>query len=407
MALLDLVKRAIKGTPLTTTEHDQNLTDIETEVNALIGLVDGEDVDALEQRVGQNESDIGDLNSAVGTNTSDISDNVTAIGLNTTHRGQTDNPHSVTASQVGLGSVANAAQLKSGASDFHTNFSNKSALVDEDEVIIEDSEAGYAKKNSTWANIKAVLLDYFDGIYSTLTHASQHTDGTDDIQSATNAQKGLATDTHITQLESNTSKLSGIEAGADVTDADNVSAAGAVMTETDPVFTSSEAASFEAGDKDKLDGIEAGANNFSLPSQTGNSGKVLGTDGTDPLWQAAAAGSGGFEDRGDPADPDFILSGLTTDGTWHDLDCSSVVPAGAVGIVIRATVNDNATNSYLNFRKNGNSNTAAIITVRTQVADVPADGNAIVPCDSNRIIEYQAANTTFTSIAIVIIGWFL
>ena len=53
-------------------------------------------------------------------------------------------------------------------------------------------------------------------------HASDHTDGTDDIQNATAAQKGLATAVQIT-------KLNGIEALADVTDATNVAAAGAVM----------------------------------------------------------------------------------------------------------------------------------------------------------------------------------
>jgi hypothetical protein len=54
-------------------------------------------------------------------------------------------------------------------------------------------------------------------------HASTHvTGGADAIQSATAAQNGLATSTQIT-------KLDGIEAGADVTDATNVSAAGAVM----------------------------------------------------------------------------------------------------------------------------------------------------------------------------------
>jgi len=54
-------------------------------------------------------------------------------------------------------------------------------------------------------------------------HASTHvTGGADAIQSATSAQNGLATSTQI-------AKLDGIEAGADVTDATNVSAAGAVM----------------------------------------------------------------------------------------------------------------------------------------------------------------------------------
>jgi hypothetical protein len=54
-------------------------------------------------------------------------------------------------------------------------------------------------------------------------HASTHTNGTDDIQNATSAQKGLATAAQIT-------KLDGIEALADVTDAANVAAAGAVMS---------------------------------------------------------------------------------------------------------------------------------------------------------------------------------
>jgi len=57
------------------------------------------------------------------------------------------------------------------------------------------------------------------------THAASHTNGTDDIQNATAAQKGLATAAQIT-------KLDGIEALADVTDAANVTAAGAAMLGT-------------------------------------------------------------------------------------------------------------------------------------------------------------------------------
>jgi len=49
-------------------------------------------------------------------------------------------------------------------------------------------------------------------------HASTHTDGTDDIQDATASQKGLMT-------AAQASKLADIEAGADVTDAQNVGAA--------------------------------------------------------------------------------------------------------------------------------------------------------------------------------------
>lgn len=84
-------------------------------------------------------------------------------------------------------------------------------------------------------------------------HASKHTDGTDDIQDATAAQKGLMTAAYATKLDgietgatkypdtgeqafldADHTKLDGIEAGADITDATNVNAAGATMnTDTD------------------------------------------------------------------------------------------------------------------------------------------------------------------------------
>jgi len=58
-----------------------------------------------------------------------------------------------------------------------------------------------------------------------LLHATDHTDGTDDIQDATAVQKGVATAAQI-------AKLDGIEALADITDPTNVASAGALMVST-------------------------------------------------------------------------------------------------------------------------------------------------------------------------------
>jgi hypothetical protein len=72
----------------------------------------------------------------------------------------------------------------------------------------------------------ATLIDTGDSRLSDArtptAHAASHTDGSDDIQDATASVKGLATAAQIT-------KLDGIETSADVTDATNVNAAGAVM----------------------------------------------------------------------------------------------------------------------------------------------------------------------------------
>jgi hypothetical protein len=95
----------------------------------------------------------------------------------------------------------------------------KNPPIDADKALYRDSVASDALVTSTWTQIKAFLKTYFDTLYAAITHASKHTDGSDDIQSATAAQKGLATAAQIT-------KLDGIEAGAQVNDA-----------ETDPVFT--------------------------------------------------------------------------------------------------------------------------------------------------------------------------
>jgi len=119
--------------------------------------------------------------------------------------------------QSGANKKATKAVLHTGLTkNADTNVKANSWVVDEDNMASD-----LDTKVPTQQSVKA----YADGISSAkadATHATQHTDGTDDIQDATDAQKGLATAAQIT-------KLDGIEASADVTDATNVDAAGATM----------------------------------------------------------------------------------------------------------------------------------------------------------------------------------
>jgi len=64
------------------------------------------------------------------------------------HIANTSNPHSTTASQVGLGSVTNDAQLKRAANDF-SSFTQKTTPVGTDIFLLEDSAASGAKKYAT------------------------------------------------------------------------------------------------------------------------------------------------------------------------------------------------------------------------------------------------------------------
>ena len=113
-----------------------------------------------------------------------------------------------------------------------------------------------------------------------------------------------------------------------------------------------------------------------------------------------------FEDRGDPAAYDFQIGDLTTDGNWHDLDLSAFVPSGTKAVLLRINLQDDAASSRFRIRKNGNTLAYNSNDFYTQVANVFFGAVAFVPCDQNRIIEYNADNLTWTAINIVILGWF-
>lgn len=87
---------------------------------------------------------------------------------------------------VGLGNVTNDAQVK----DDFSGYTAKTTPVDADTVIMNDSAASGAVKKLTWANVKATLKTYFDGIYATGTiptkaAGSDIIAGTDDVKFAT------------------------------------------------------------------------------------------------------------------------------------------------------------------------------------------------------------------------------
>lgn len=127
--------------------------------------------------------------------------------------------------QIESAVAAHAATHQNGGGDEISVAGLSGQLVDDQPAIAH--ALGGAKHTSATLNELNILVS--DATLDTSTasrpptaHASDHTDGTDDVQNATAGQKGLATAVQIT-------KLDGIESLADVTDATNVAAAGAVM----------------------------------------------------------------------------------------------------------------------------------------------------------------------------------
>jgi len=116
---------------------------------------------------------------------------------------------------------------------------------------------------------KDVTIDDDGDARPPTAHASNHTNGTDDIQNATAVQKGLATAAQIT-------KLDGIEALADVTDAANVAAAGAVME----TLADAKGDLFAASAADTVARLAVGSNNDIL---TADSAEATGVKWATPV----------------------------------------------------------------------------------------------------------------------------
>lgn len=114
-----------------------------------------------------------------------------------------------------------------------------------------------------------------------------------------------------------------------------------------------------------------------------------------------------FVDRGDPADHDYRTGDLTTDGAWHDMDLSGIVPAGARAVTLRVWLMDNLTAQAFVFRTNGNANAYNAAVVRLQAANTRISQDKIIALDANRVIEYFASNTVWNEYYITVKGWWL
>lgn len=115
-----------------------------------------------------------------------------------------------------------------------------------------------------------------------------------------------------------------------------------------------------------------------------------------------------YHDRGDPSSLDFDteLGDLTLDGTWNDLDLSSIVPNGAQQVDLGVEVRHDVAGDQLLFRKNGNS-----YIYNKQRCTTGGYGNTTwqgfqvqVGCDSNQIIEYSIPSAV-ERVTITVKGW--
>jgi len=160
---------------------------------SLSGTNTGDEVDATDTTKGIVElATDGETaaNVAVQGNDSRLSDSRDPNNHASNHTDGTDDIQDATNAQKGL---ATASQI----TDLEANTTHRTSDGSDHTFIDQDVTSGAAPTfdGSNFTNIPAG---------TPAAHAASHTDGTDDIQNATNAQKGLATASQITDLEANT-----------------------------------------------------------------------------------------------------------------------------------------------------------------------------------------------------------
>jgi len=111
-------------------------------------------------------------------------------------------------------------------------------------------------------------------------------------------------------------------------------------------------------------------------------------------------------DRGDPASYDFTLPDFITDGNWHDLDLSVIVPDGARAVILGVNFTTEPAGSFMMFRKKGNVNEFNVWITRIENANNENNSEPVIFLDTNRKIQYKTSNLTFEEIKIIVLGWF-
>lgn len=172
----------------------------------------------------------------------------------------------------------------------------------------------------------------------------------------------------------------------------------------------------------------ASASSVNLPSLSGQAGKVLQVKSDETGYELTAGNAAsrpvildassrlpavdgsqltglGWVDRGDPSSVDF--SSFTNDGTWRDLDLSSIVPAGAKAAMLRLVGQATTNDKLFSVRKNGNSNSLNVGGIWLVAANVNHVADVIVTLDSNRIVEYAGTSATWSNQTITVKGWFI
>lgn len=113
-----------------------------------------------------------------------------------------------------------------------------------------------------------------------------------------------------------------------------------------------------------------------------------------------------FTNRQDPATSDFNQGTLTHDAAWHEMDLSSIIPAGTKLVMLRVQLIAVPTIGVMKVRRNGNTNDVNTDVASMETVGFPELRTLWVVPDADGKVEYWFTDVTWIAIAVSVAGWF-
>lgn len=114
-----------------------------------------------------------------------------------------------------------------------------------------------------------------------------------------------------------------------------------------------------------------------------------------------------YVDRGDASAYDFDATTLTQDGAWHTLSLAAIIPANAKVVVLRVGASHASSARYFRVAKVGNTTLFNMANVATQVTNIINEQTTEIQLNAAREIAYWATSGTFSSIRLLVMGWWI
>lgn len=115
-----------------------------------------------------------------------------------------------------------------------------------------------------------------------------------------------------------------------------------------------------------------------------------------------------YVDRGDPAVPDWLLGGLTFDGSWYKL--AKIPPIWDVGaelVHFACLCKADGSGKTFRLREALNVNAENVSRVRTQAPNVPIAIDFLCRPSPEGQIEYVGQPGTFNLFELTVRGWWI